>query len=313
MDIVVFKLTITLKLYFFILFIVIKTIGFAQEHANQLEFVLENDKFLLQDKYYTSGLFISYKRALKSDFIFKKKETNRLQFEAKIGNETYTPTDLSSFDASTFDRPFAGWLFLKMGLTNVYKKSLLAFAVETGVTGEQALSGSFQMWFHNFIGLDDVISWEQEIENKFLVNLKTQYTHHWVINASQAFQYSSNTSIGTKDIFLQNGVSYYVGAFQSFQQSSITQTIANTTANELYAFVKLSHRYVFHNTLVQGSLDFMDATFTSKVTSNVFNLKIGGVLKQKRNIYKVVYNFNTKETPKSSSHAYGSLVYSYSF
>ena len=83
--------------------------SFSQESRSQIEFILENDKPSSVDKYYTNGLFLSYKRIIEDDFIFKNKEDNRLQLNFVFGNEIYTPTDISSFDTSDFDRPFAGW------------------------------------------------------------------------------------------------------------------------------------------------------------------------------------------------------------
>ncbi len=287
--------------------------SFSQESRNQIEFILENDKFSSVDKYYTNGLFLSYKRIIENDFIFKNKEDNRLQLSFVFGNEIYTPTELSSFDASDFDRPFAGWFFLKTVVTNIKDNSLLELALETGVTGEQSFSGDLQTWFHDFLGIGDFPTWEQQIENKFVINLKSRYLYNAPIKSNQSFQYAVESSVGTKDIFLENGIGYYLGKLQTFKNSSRTNSVTDIISNEFYGFVNLSHTYVLHNTLIQGSLDHDDETFTTARTPHIVRLKLGVVLKLKKNTYRILYNFNTKETPDSTAHSYGTITYSRNF
>jgi len=68
-----------------------------------------------------------------------------------------------------------------------------------------------------------------------------------------------------------------------------------------------------HNTLIQGSIFTDDPLFTTDITNQILKAEVGAVLQTKRNTFKIVYNFNTRETPLSTSHVYGSLVYARSF
>ncbi len=299
------------KLLLFIqLFLTITLI--AQNNNEQLELKIENDKLVLVDKYYTSGFFLTYRKDLEQDFIFKKKEDKKLQLNITLGNETYTPTNLESTDTRDFDRPYAGWLFAKIEIGEIRKNSALFLGLETGITGEESLSGRLQTWAHEFFNIA-VPTWTQEIEFKFLVNLKAQYIYNKRLGKSHALQYRVEPSVGTKDIYLSNGVSYTFGRINDFNQSSRNNIIDRSNSNEFFGFFNLGHRYVLHNTLIQGSLDFNDSTFTTRSQPHIFQFKLGSVLKWSRNTLSLVYNFNTKETPQSSSHSYGSLSYSRNF
>ena len=155
---------------------------FSQQIDQQIEFKVANDKFVLVDKYYTSGIFFTYKKKLKTSFIFKKDSTSVLQHSFTLGNQTYTPTNLSSTNVADFDRPFAGWLFINYNQQKIKKHSVSSLNFQTGITGEESLSGKLQIWFHNFLGIDDFISWTDEIAFKWLFNINYQYIYNWPLS-----------------------------------------------------------------------------------------------------------------------------------
>ncbi len=295
-------------------FVVISiTVLYAQEVNETIEFTVENDKMVLLDRYYTSGLFISYKRSLENDFLFKRDSSNILQLNITLGNETYTPKNLSDFDTRLFDRPFAGWLFLKTELAKVKKNKALFVAIEIGITGEESLAGKLQTWYHNFLGINDNPTWYQEIEFKYLFNTKIKYVLETSISKKQSLQYIGNVSLGTKDIYMQYGLEYYFGKFNPLQNASRLGLVDSTMQNEFYGYAGVAYKYVGHNTLIQGSLDYEDVLFTSDIERHIFKFRMGTVLKIKNSTFKLGYNFNTKETPKSTTHAYGTLSYAKSF
>jgi len=224
----------------------------------------------------------------------------------------YTPTDLNSFNPEDFDRPYAGWSFIKLELGKIKQNSALFFGVESGITGEESLSGEIQTRAHEILNID-VPTWEQQIEFKFLVNLKANYIFNKRLGEMHAFKNILDSSLGTKDIFISNTIEYIFGRMNDFNQSSGTNIIDNTDSNEFFGFVSAGYKYVAHNTLIQGSLDFNDTTFTTNRVPSIFQFKFGSTLKFNKSILKLIYNFNTKETPESSSHSYGTLSFSQSF
>ena len=285
----------------------------AQNSKQQLEFLLSNDKFADQDKYFTSGLYLSYQKAMKKGFMLSKTAENQLQLNLSIGNEIYTPTNISSFNTGDFDRPFAGWLFGKLEVGSLKDKSAFFIAMESGITGKESLAGTLQRGFHDVFGIDSRPTWVEQIEFKWLFNLKLVHISNWQLNEHHAVQYSVSPSLGTKDIYLENNIAYFFGRFNDFNNSARIRAVDATESKEFFGFVSAGYRYVAHNTLIQGSLFKEDVLFTTDVTRHVLKAEAGVVLKSKRNTFKAVYNFNTQETPLSRRHVYGSFGYARSF
>lgn len=284
----------------------------AQNNNEQLELKIENDKLVLVDKYYTSGFFMTYKKNLQNNFIFKKTDDTRLQLHISLGNQTYTPTNLASIDTRDFDRPYAGWLFATSEIGKINSNSALFVGVEAGITGEESLSGKLQTFIHNAFNIETP-TWTEEIAYKFLVNLKAKYIKRKTIGKSHALNFIIESALGTKDIFVENSLGYVFGRFNPFHNSSVNGFIDSTITNEFFGFFNIAHRYVIHNTLIQGSLNYDDVLFTTNIERHVFKFNIGTAVKFKRNALKLIFNFNTKETPKSSSHSYGTLSFSRTF
>lgn len=300
------------KIIFLTTFLIVCFSAFSQNNNEQLELIIENDKLVLVDKYYTSGLFLTYKKDLQNNFIFKKTEDKKLQLNIILGNQTYTPSNLTSIDTRDFDRPYAGWLFVKTEIGKINKNSALFVGFEAGITGEESLSGKLQKWFHRVLNTTNP-TWTQEIEHKFLVNLKARYIMSKTIGKSQAFQFIVEPSLGTKDIFIENNLGYTFGRFNTFNQSSRNGFLTRINTNEFFGFINVGYKYVVHNTLIQGSLDFKDSLFTTNKEPHILGFKVGSVLKLKRSTIRFVYNYNTKETPRSSSHSFGSISFSRDF
>jgi hypothetical protein len=284
----------------------------SQETNQQIEIKVENDKLFLLDRYYTNGLFISYKRHLRHSFLFEKNAENELQLKFTIGNQTYTPKNHSSFNTNDFDRPFAGWFFGALEIGEIKQNAALFLRFETGITGEESLSGKLQTFFHELLKIDN-LTWVEEIAYKVLFNINFRYYHGWGLSKKSALLYKLHPSFGTKDVFLENSVYYYFGRFNGLRNSSRLGIIDKTKTNEFYGSVRLGYKYVAHNTLIQGSIFKDDILFTANPTRHIFKLKVEGVYKFNSTTFKLSANFNSKETPTSIFHAYGSIIYSRAF
>lgn len=287
--------------------------NFIESQNQQIDLTISNDKFVFIDRYYTSGLHLSYRKGLKQNFIFTKQEDNKLQLNITVGNETYTPTNLNSFDNRDFDRPYAGWLFGKLELGRIKKKSALFFAVESGVTGEESLAGKLQIRLHEFLNIGSRPTWADEIAYKWLFNFKASKIYDFQLNNKNSIQNQIEASLGSKDTYIMNNLVYFFGKFNDLQNSSRLNLVDNSQNKEFYGFISAGYKYVLLNTLIQGSPFNDHDPFTSISTQSVFKLSAGAVLKTKKNIIKLGYYFNTKETPLSTSHTYGALTFGFSF
>ncbi|GAA4893251.1 hypothetical protein GCM10023311_17180 [Flaviramulus aquimarinus] len=287
--------------------------NFLISQNQQLELTVSNDKFVFTDRYYTSGLHLTYRKGLNSDLLFFKKEDNKLQVNVMVGNETYTPKNLTSFNNQNFDRPYAGWLFGKIELGQIKQKSALFLALESGVTGEESLAGKLQIALHEFLDINSRPTWVDEISYNWLFNFKTVYINDIQINKNNSIQNHISASIGTKDTYIGNDVYYFFGNFSDFQNTSRLNLVDVNQTKEFFGFISAGYKYVALNALIQGHVFNDEAPFTLIAANHILKFSAGAVLRTKKNVFKIGYYYNTKETISSSSHVYGAFTFGFLF
>ena len=123
----------------------------------------------------------------------------------------------------------------------------------------------------------------------------------------------SAPSLGTKDIFLENSVSYFFGKYNALSYSSRNKIIDTTLTNEFFGKIAIAHKWVGHNTILQGGITANETTFTASPIRNIFTLSLGGTLKVKKSTFGLDIVFNTKETAASTGHNYGVMSYTFLF
>lgn len=302
-----------MRLNYAVLVILVFSTNFIASQNQQLELKISNDKLVLLDRYYTSGIHLTYREQLHHDFLFFKHLKNKLQINITLGNETYTPSNLTSFNNQNFDRPYAGWFFLNFEIGNVKHQSAFFGSLDLGITGKQSLAGKIQTTFHDLLNIESMPTWVDEIAFKGLYNIKIRQVHEFLLNKNNSIQNQFSASLGNKDVFAANDIKYFVGKFNNFKNSSRINQITTKASNEVYVFFSAGYKYVFLNSLIQGSPFSNKDPFTTVAANHVFNLSSGFVVKIKSNFFELVFNYNTKETPLSLSHYYGALTYGVSF
>jgi len=280
----------------------------SQEFNGHLRFTIDNDKMALLDQYYTSGLRLTYARNIEDDFLFFAKENARLQIEFTLLQQIYTPSNLMSANVLDFDRPYAGWLGLHTQLHQIKEKESIAVGVEMGVTGEQSGAGKLQSWWHNKTKIE-VPTWEQEIGNKFLVNLNINYIRNLVTAENTAFDYKIKTVIGLKNIHVDTGFDIVFGKLSSFNNASRIGVVNTDSKKEFYGIIGFNYKQVFHNTLIQGDLRYDDTNYTTQITKSVLGAKTGLYYKIKHHLLRLEYHFMSKESPEAFGQIFGSLTY----
>ncbi len=284
----------------------------SQDLNNRLSLTIENDKWALLDQYYTNGLFISYAFSLETNFLFFKTENQKLQIEFVLLQQTYTPSNLTSTNVLDYDRPYAGWLGFTSRVHSVKQKQAIILGVEIGLTGEQSGAGDLQTWWHNLLDIE-VPKWEQEIGNKFLVNLNAKYVYNLISSKYSAFDYKIETALGLKDINIATGFDFALGKLNRFDDTSRIGVLKTNSSNEFYGILGANYKYVLHNTLIQGDLNNNDTLYTTDIINHVLSAKTGLYYKSKRHLISLEYHFISKESPRAYGQIYGSMTYAYNF
>lgn len=146
--------------------------------------VIENDKFGGgTDQHYSNGVMVT----LVSPDIDEWEDDTRLphlltaygeyapfvnggqrrrSVSLSLGHTIYTPIDVYTEELVEDDRPYAGWLFMSMGLHSKNEKVLDIFETTLGIVGPSALGEQVQNNFHNLIGVRRSDGWKNEIHDE---------------------------------------------------------------------------------------------------------------------------------------------------
>jgi lipid A 3-O-deacylase len=298
--------------------------GFCQQktYKNELGFKSENDSFLAtsQDRYYTNGLFINFRGALKSDTLnFRKKI-----FSVSVGQELYNAQTGAVPNSSYVDRPFAAYLFGGVSMQYFDKKeNNTKLSIEVGTIGPNALGKQTQELIHSTFGFYNPNGWQFQVNNEIGLNFNLQ---------SHVFLYRSKNKkidlsiplearIGNTYSGLKYGVLFRTGKLNPFYHSVATQSNITTSQEsglnkkEFYFFLKPAVDLVLYNATIKGGLFLKDkglVTFQSKPV--VFSQQLGLAFANQRWTFDFSVIFKSKELKQmEKSNQYGSLDIYYRF
>ena len=148
----------------------------------------ENDIFANTDCDYTNGAKLSwisqdlteYRDAgTVPEFIYKASDwlplihADAVQRNVvfNIGQNMYTPADISTKNPDPKDRPYCGWLYAGVGFHNKTDHWLDIMELNVGVIGSWSLAEQTQTWVHHVKGVQVPEGWSHQIGNEPVVNL----------------------------------------------------------------------------------------------------------------------------------------------
>ncbi len=161
--------------------------------AGTLGLYLENDMFAGTDEHYTSGFSLTWSsRDLEqfSDsryaspflplfdilpYINEKSYQKNLVFA--LGQNIYTPSDTDSYELIESDRPYAGWLYLGLGV--VWKDEVVrnSLVLNLGVVGPWSYAQETQRLIHDLRGFDHPNGWDNQLGNE--IGFVVSYERLW--------------------------------------------------------------------------------------------------------------------------------------
>jgi lipid A 3-O-deacylase len=156
---------------------------------------MENDLFGGTDEHYTSGFKLSWSsRDLEqlSDsryaspllplfdilpYINEKNYQKNLVFS--LGQNIYTPVDTDAYALIEDDRPYAGWLYLGIGV--VWKDEVVrnSLVLDIGVVGSWSLAEQTQRLIHDLRDIDSPNGWDNQLEDEVGFTLAYERTWRW--------------------------------------------------------------------------------------------------------------------------------------
>lgn len=202
-----------MKNSFLVLFLGTFSVLYSQKKLRK-EFSIKTDNDLYisysKDRYYTSGVFLSY-RAL------GKNTTKRLEkkiLEWEIGHQMYTPFRAVVTDISMHDRPFASYLYGSFGIQRVYTNNqILNTSIQIGMIGPAAFGKELQDAIHDIYNFDKAVGWKHQIKNAFGLNLQASYQKLIVKKHQQSFRFNLEQYSESRNYFYQ----YFYGFFRTYE------------------------------------------------------------------------------------------------
>jgi lipid A 3-O-deacylase len=146
-----------------------------QTENGTLSILFENDIFYNTDRDYTNGVQFAWTSAPDRNFDWITNTARMLPFFAQdgevrtsysLGQNIYTPTNLTLADPSPTDRPYAGFLYLGLGLIDKTDTQLDQVQLQLGVVGPASLAEESQKLVHRIIHDTIPQGWSYQLHNE---------------------------------------------------------------------------------------------------------------------------------------------------
>ncbi len=182
----------------------------AQESTLQnqrtLNIYFENDMFYGTDRCYTGGLKFSWiSQASPSEnlagWIRWLPMTQRAgylsRFSLSLGQNLYTPDNILIESIISDDRPYAGMIYLTLGVHSRKTRIHDSLELTLGMLGPVALGEQVQKFVHDLVGGEDPRGWHNQLKNEPVLGLSFQRKWKlWRAGASSGFGFELIPHIG---------------------------------------------------------------------------------------------------------------------
>lgn len=301
--------------------------GYSQKKSfkNEFGFQSDNDAYLAlgQDRYYTNGLFITFRRATDQSKLNGKAIKKIWELEA--GQKIYNPVTGRITNIDQVDRPFAGYLYAGGGINWLYRsENSLKTTLQAGVLGPSALGRETQELLHNAVGFYEIRGWEFQLNDEISFNGSAAYNHFIGRGKKENTDISATSYLNIGNTFSGAGIGLLLraGTLNKFYHSVSNNSRIehnpqeeHSGKNELFFYLKPQLNYVAYNASIQGGLFVKDkGPVTFDVKPLVFSQEAGVNYASDRWTVSYSIVFLTREIQSSAkAHQFGSVKIYYRF
>ena len=313
--------------------LLISLTAIAQSHCDEIGIQTDNDSYLGQgsDRYYTDGIFIYFRHALK----IKDKDTVRLYNKVlglEAGQKIFNPhsgtiANYAGVDLPRLiDRPFAAYLYIGATLNLLYKnESNLRLSAQFGVVGPDAFGRQVQSFVHKTFGFYHPSGWEYQINNNFELNLSAEYNRLLARASWIDLSFASYGNLGNG--FTGAGLGPLIRAYhfnQLFHSVSTQSTAvvndktADLHKHEFFIYYKPQINYVAYDATIQGGLFTSRSPTSIEVTKDkepfILSQQVGIAYSSRRFIVDAGAIFHTLDDKEMrQTHQWGTVSVFYRF
>ena len=219
-----------------------------------------------------------------------------------IGQNFYTPQDITIADLIEDDRPYGGWLYLgkmlhvsrpDVGDLGDFKATQHTFEVDVGVTGDLSFSDETQTFVHEHVatGAPEPRGWDHQIQTEpgiVLQYVGKQRAIQWTAFDRRAFDVIPEWTVVAGNIFTYGGggvtarLGWNLGDdFGPSRIQPVAPMMARQGDFEAYGFASVGARVVAHNIFLDGGW-FGDDPHTVSKEGVVGDAELGAFVRFKR-------------------------------
>lgn len=250
--------------------------AWSEDGKGALTFAFENDLWGAgTDRHYTHGTEITYvsdtyqpqwlRTAASWLPLFDTDTETRLV--VSLGQQIYTPADIETEELIRDDRPYAGWLYLSVGLLNDNRKTegfIDQLDVVIGQVGPDSGAESVQRTVHKWLESDEARGWDNQLHNETTIDL--QYQRSWMLplidnNVDIVPRVAFTLGTARRDVQAGFTMRFGSGVASDFGPPLMRTNNAGSqyfTPNQRfywYLFAGANGRYVEHNIFLDGNTD----------------------------------------------------------
>jgi hypothetical protein len=296
-----------------------------QKLSREFSFINDNDLFVsrVDDKYYTNGMFFTYRHLVKNNNSLLDKKI----YEWQLGHLMFTPHKSTVKDISEHDRPFSSFLYAGFGLTKVFKsQQIIKLQLQLGVIGPAALGEGLQNFIHDIYGFDKPEGWKYQIRNAIGINTSVLYTKRLTVDEDNRNDISLVSSLRAGTVFTDVTAGFF-GRLGFNKLQKLSNSIAfNTSLNdestsdvrgiESLLYYKGTLTYALYDATIQGSFLNTSSPVTFGINPIRFNFEIGLLFTANRINFGYAYHFYSdklKGLKYPNGNTYGSIRVNYLF
>ncbi|MEJ1969346.1 MAG: lipid A deacylase LpxR family protein [Rhizomicrobium sp.] len=148
--------------------------------SGALSILFENDIFFDTDRHYTNGVALDYTTAPQDTPRWLENFAHHLPFfgssgdvrtDFQLGQDIFTPSNTRRVVPDPTDRPYAGYLYLGLGLLSNSDTHLDQAQLQLGTTGPASLAQDAQNWVHTVIGDHKALGWHYQLRDEPIANI----------------------------------------------------------------------------------------------------------------------------------------------
>ncbi len=249
----------------------------GSEDKGTLTLTYENDSFIGEDDQYTNGIRLSWlsdvndvpafvRRAAEATMLFPGGGDARIEYA--IGQNMYTPSDITLEFPPEDDRPYAGWLYGMVGIAVENGSRLHQMDLKIGMVGPSSLAEDTQELIHDYVtNSPEPQGWDTQLPDEPTIQLTYQRswrglgaTELWGMDAD--FTPFSGLSVGTVYNYIEVGAMSRLGSNLSLDYGPPriqyspggTGYFVRQPGFEWYIFGGAVGRAIVHNIFLDGTV-----------------------------------------------------------